>query len=115
MHHDYFLLTGGLERALYRVARKHVGQQRGGWTCRLEVLREKNGSDDKPKEFARMVRKILEADQPPEYTITITKTTEGAPAEQFEPRGSAEAGTDGRRVGTECGGQGRYCWWQKKK
>src|SRR3546814_8680749 len=39
MHHDYFLLTGGLERALYRVARKHVGQQRGGWTCRLEIGR----------------------------------------------------------------------------
>src|SRR3546814_16100712 len=43
MHHDYFLLTGGLERALYRVARKHVGQHRGGWTCRLEVLSEKTG------------------------------------------------------------------------
>src|SRR3546814_18654788 len=79
MHHDYFLLTGGLERALYRVARKHVGQQRGGWTCRLEVLREKTGSDATPKEFARMVRKIIEADQLPEYTMTITKKTEGAP------------------------------------
>lgn len=91
MHHDYFLLTGGLERALYRVARKHVGQQRGGWTCRLEVLREKTGSDAAPKEFARMVRKIIEADQLPEYTMTITKTTEGAPAALFELRGAAEA------------------------
>ncbi|KKC24039.1 MAG: replication initiator protein A [Pseudomonadota bacterium] len=91
MHHDYFLLTGGLERALYRVARKHVGQQRGGWTCRLEVLREKTGSDATPKEFARMVRKIIEADQLPEYTMTITKTTEGAPAALFELRGAAEA------------------------
>ncbi|AMK26632.1 MULTISPECIES: replication initiator protein A [Sphingomonadales] len=91
MHHDYFLLTGGLERALYRVARKHVGQQRGGWTCRLEVLREKTGSDATPKEFARMVRKIIEADQLPEYTMTITKTTEGVPAALFELRGAAEA------------------------
>ena len=37
MHPDYFLLTGGLERALYRIARKHAGNQRGGWTCRVEV------------------------------------------------------------------------------
>src|SRR3546814_8500218 len=91
MHHDYCLLTGGLERALYRVARKHVGQQRGGCTCRLEVLREKTGSDATPKEFARMVRKIIEADPLPEYTMTITKTTEGAPAALFELRGAAEA------------------------
>ena len=26
MHQDYFLLTGGLERALYRIARKHAGK-----------------------------------------------------------------------------------------
>lgn len=32
-HPDYFLLMGGLERALYRIARKHVGLQRGGWSC----------------------------------------------------------------------------------
>src|SRR3546814_5050789 len=44
-----------------------------------------------PKEFARMVRKIIEADQLPEYTMTITKTTEGAPAALFELRGAAEA------------------------
>src|SRR3546814_8360889 len=76
MHHDYFLLTGGLERALYRVDRKHVGQQRDGWTCRLEVLREKTGSDATPKEFARMVRKVIEDDKLHEYTMRITKTTE---------------------------------------
>src|SRR3546814_4477230 len=29
MHQDYFLLTGGLERALYRIARKHAGNQKG--------------------------------------------------------------------------------------
>src|SRR3546814_20039876 len=119
MHHDYCLLTGGLERALYRVARKHVGQQRGGCTCRLEVLREKTGSDATPKEFARMVRKIIEADQLPEYTMTITKTTEGAPAALFELRGAAEAAAphaklerwEEARVGEEGGSQGKARWW----
>ncbi|MGY6771431.1 replication initiator protein A, partial [Komagataeibacter sp. NFXK3] len=42
-----------LERALYRIARKHAGQQRGGWICRVEVLHEKTGSDAQPKEFNR--------------------------------------------------------------
>lgn len=78
MHADYFLLTGGLERAVYRIARKHAGSQRGGWTCRVELLREKAGSDAQPKEFNRMLRKIIEADQLPEYTMTMTKTAEGA-------------------------------------
>ena len=91
MHPDYFLLTGGLERALYRVARKHAGQQRGGWTCRVELLREKTGSDSTVGEFNRMLRKLIEADQLPEYTLSMTKTGEGAPAVLFELRGAAEA------------------------
>ncbi|KAJ8137623.1 hypothetical protein OY671_009164, partial [Metschnikowia pulcherrima] len=80
MHPDYFSSTGGLERALYRIARKHAGQQRGGWTCRVEILREKAGSDAQPKEFNRMLRKVIEADQLPEYTMASTKTAEDAPA-----------------------------------
>src|SRR3546814_12994014 len=38
-----------------------------------------------------MLRKIIEADQLPEYTMTMTKTVEGAPAVLFELRGAAEA------------------------
>ena len=67
MHQDYFLLTGGLERALYRIARKHAGTQPDGWVCRLEVLQDKTGSDSPAKEFNRMLRKIVERDQLPEY------------------------------------------------
>jgi plasmid replication initiation protein len=80
MHPDYFLLTGGLERALYRIARKHAGQQLGGWVCRVEVLREKTGSDSSAKEFTRMLKKIVERDQLPEYALSFTKTADGAPA-----------------------------------
>jgi len=91
MHQDYFLLTGGLERALYRIARKHAGNQRGGWTCRVEVLRDKTGSDSKPKEFNRMLRKVMEADQLPDYALEMAKTTDGSPAVRFRLRGEAEA------------------------
>lgn len=91
MHPDYFLLTGGLERALYRIARKHAGNQRGGWTCRVEVLRDKTGSDSKPKEFNRMLRKIVEANQLPDYAVEMVATNDGSPAIQFRLRGEAEA------------------------
>lgn len=91
MHQDYFLLSGGLERALYRIARKHTGQQQDGWICRVELLRTKTGSDAQPKEFNRMLRKIVEADNLPEYTLSMTQTVEGAPAVLFRPRGAEEA------------------------
>jgi plasmid replication initiation protein len=91
MHQDYFLLTGGLERALYRIARKHAGNQRGGWTCRVEVLRDKTGSDSKPKEFNRMLRKVVEADQLPDYALQLAATADGSPAVLFRLRGEAEA------------------------
>ena len=91
MHQDYFLLTGGLERALYRIARKHAGNQKGGWTCRVEVLRDKTGSDSKPKEFNRMLRKVVEADQLPDYTMEMATTADGSPAVLFRLRGEAEA------------------------
>ncbi|WP_296219496.1 replication initiator protein A [uncultured Sphingomonas sp.] len=91
MHQDYFLLTGGLERALYRIARKHAGNQKGGWTCRVEVLRDKTGSDSKPKEFNRMLRKVVEADQLPDYAMQMTTTADGSPAVLFRLRGEAEA------------------------
>lgn len=91
MHQDYFLLTGGLERALYRIARKHAGNQKGGWTCRVEMLREKTGSDSQAKEFNRMLRRAVNANQLPDYTLTLTQTTDRAAAVLFKLRGEAEA------------------------
>ena len=44
IHEDYFLLTGGIERWLYRVARKHAGQQENGWQFTMRQLYEKSGS-----------------------------------------------------------------------
>ncbi len=101
MHQDYFLLTGGLERALYRIARKHAGNQRGGWTCRVEVLRDKTGSDSKPKEFNRMLRKVVEADQLPDYAVEMATTADGSPAVLFRLRGEAEALALTARLGAE--------------
>ncbi len=90
LHPDYFLLTGGLERAVYRIARKHAGDQESGWTCRVSLLHEKTGSDSAPKEFNRMLRKIVEADGLPEYALSFTKTADGSPAVHFVRRSAAE-------------------------
>ena len=38
IHEDYFLLTGGIERWLYRVARKHAGSQENGWQFTMRQL-----------------------------------------------------------------------------
>lgn len=90
MHPDYFQLSGGLERALYRIARKHAGDQEGGWTCRVSLLHDKSGSDASPKEFARMLRKVVEANELPEYDLSFTTTGDRSPAVFFVRRSAAE-------------------------
>lgn len=90
MHQDYFLLTGGMERALYRVARKHAGDQEGGWTCRISLLHEKTGSDSPLKQFTYLLKRILAKNTLPEYDLTLTKTNDGSPAVHFVRRHAEE-------------------------
>ena len=77
IHEDYFLLTGGIERWLYRVARKHAGQQETGWQFTMRQLYEKSGSTSRFSDFAIDVRKVVELDSLPEYTAEIHKNEEG--------------------------------------
>ena len=90
MHQDYFLISGGLERALYRIARKHAGDQETGWTCRVSVLHEKSGSDSAPKEFNRMLRKIIDANELPDYETSFVTAGDGSPAVHFLRRTAAD-------------------------
>ena len=64
----YFQIEGGLERALYRIARKHVGQQ-DAFRIRLDTLHEKAGSDSPLREFRRMIRRITGRDRLPGYHV----------------------------------------------
>lgn len=80
IHPDYFRLTGGVERCLYRIARKHAGAQSGGWTCTVATLYEKTGSDSPIKEFTRMLRKAVQADELPEYHLSWIERTESGEA-----------------------------------
>ncbi|OYW26888.1 MAG: plasmid replication initiator protein [Caulobacter sp. 12-67-6] len=90
MHPDYFQISGGLERAIYRIARKHAGDQDDGWTCRVSLLHEKTGSDSEPKEFSRMLRKIIEINELPEYDMAFVTVGDGSQGVRFIRRSVVE-------------------------
>ena len=54
----YFRLTGGIERWLYRVARKHAGHQPHGWLFEVPHLHQKSGSMARISDFALDLRRI---------------------------------------------------------
>ena len=77
IHEDYFLLSGGIERWLYRVARKHGGKQDNGYHFTMRQLYEKSGSTARFSDFALDVRKVAKANALPEYSLRIAKNGEG--------------------------------------
>ena len=86
IHEDYFLLTGGLERWLYRVARKHAGKQPMGWQFTMRQLYEKSGSLARSSDFALDIRKIAASDHLPEYTLELGRNGEGTEVLYILPR-----------------------------
>lgn len=59
MDADYFRLTGGYERWLYRIARKHAHGTPEGWTFTLTTLHEKSGSDQPKAHFKRDLKRVI--------------------------------------------------------
>ncbi len=77
IHEDYFLLTGGIERWLYRVARKHAGSQVTGWSFTMRQLFEKSGSSARFSGFVIDIRRVVATNQLPEYELSIDRNGEG--------------------------------------
>ncbi len=69
----YFRLTGGIERWLYRVARKHAGHQPGGWLFDVPHLHEKSGSLVRVSDFALQLRRIVLRQPLPGYRLRIER------------------------------------------
>ena len=69
----YFDLTGGLERWLYRIVRKHGGQQEGGWSFDLPHLHLKSGALSPLKQFAFELRAIVRRQSLPGYALAIER------------------------------------------
>lgn len=71
---QYFELEGGLERRLYQLARKHVGRQRQ-WKIGLPLLAQKVGSAQELRFFKRDLKRIIEADNIPDYRFAVNGET----------------------------------------
>ena len=81
----YFDLTGGMERWLYRIVRKHGGHQRNGWRFDFRHLHLKSGSLSPFKRFAFELRDIIRRQPLPGYTLFVEVEISGRTLLAFEP------------------------------
>ncbi|MGY4752583.1 replication initiator protein A [Pannonibacter sp. Q-1] len=81
----YFDLTGGLDRWLYRLVRKHGGRQRDGWRFDFRHLHQKSGSLSPYKRFAFELRDIIRRQPLPGYTLFLEAEIGGRMLLAFEP------------------------------
>lgn len=70
----YFELTRPLERALYSIARKHVGQQ-AMWKIGLQNLKDKCGAapNSPLRNFLMDMKKVIDEDNIPDYRLALQK------------------------------------------
>jgi plasmid replication initiation protein len=73
----YFTLTGGLERWLYRLVRKHAGRQESGWRFDFRHLYVKSASLSPFKRFAFELREIARRQPLPGYCLGVGRAPDG--------------------------------------
>ena len=76
----YFALTGGIERWLYRVARKHAGRQSEGWRFDLRHLHAKSASTARFSDFALDLRRIVTRQPLPGYSLALERDVDATGA-----------------------------------
>ena len=81
----YFALTGGVERWLYRIVRKHAGRQSTGWRFEFRHLHLKSASLSPFKRFAFELRDIVRRQSLPGYRLLIERDTGGRELLAFAP------------------------------
>jgi len=82
---EYFRLTGGVARWLYRIVRKHGGRQPSGWLFDVRYLHLKSGSLSPLASFAFEVRSIVARQLLPGYHLTIERSAIGVETLVFRP------------------------------
>ena len=109
----YFDITGGRERWLYRVARKHAGGAgEGGFAISMPVLFEKSGAEGQYRRFKFEMLKLAEKDDLPGYALSVETAKDGEPMirmKRVDGKGGAEVSLpvlrqaqDEREEGSEC-------------
>jgi plasmid replication initiation protein len=74
---QYFTITGGRERWLYRVARKHAGGAgETGFAIGMATLFEKSGAEGQFRRFKYEILKIVRENAVPQYHFCIEGTDE---------------------------------------
>jgi plasmid replication initiation protein len=118
----YFSLTGGLERWLYRIVRKHGGQQRGGWKFDFRHLYAKSASLSPFRRFAFELRDLARRQPLPGYCLRVQRETGGRELLLFGPTklstsACGQAGEPNVRSGTNGDvpfGTGQTCYSEPK-
>jgi plasmid replication initiation protein len=82
---DYFDLTGGLERWLYRLVRKHGGRQSGGWSFDIPHIHLKSGSLSPLRRFRFELRAIVQRQPLPGYRLALIDDLDGRQRLTFQP------------------------------
>ncbi len=68
---EYFEITGGISRWLYRLCRKHCGKQ-AQWIISVRGLHQRSGSTGTYREFKRKLKKAVE-DGIPQYDLVLAE------------------------------------------
>jgi plasmid replication initiation protein len=83
----YFDLTGGLERRLYEIARKHVGRQ-AEWKVSLLLLAKKCGTMQRNlRRFKFDLKELAELDRLPDYQMFLVNDHSSPVAKAFQSIG----------------------------
>jgi plasmid replication initiation protein len=76
----YFDITGGRERWLYKVARKHAGGAgEAGFSISLPTLFEKSGAEGQYRRFKFEIAKLVERNELPGFTLEFEYTERSEP------------------------------------
>lgn len=76
----YFSITGGRERWLYRVARKHAGGNgENGFAISMPTLFEKSGAEGTYRRFKFEILRIVQRNDLPGFSLSVRSGSEGEP------------------------------------
>ena len=90
----YFSITGGRERWLYRVARKHAGGNGAdGFAISMPTLFEKSGAEGTYRRFKFEILRIIQCNALPGFSLSVRSETEGEPLVHMVKREYAGKGT----------------------
>ncbi len=73
---NYFDLTGGYERFLYRIARKFCGRQES-WKISMRGLHRRSGTTTAYKKFCYRIKETIEDGAMPDYFFTLYEDARG--------------------------------------